>query len=158
MSTDQSSDCWAEFNLWRQLVVYVMHKEDKQPVVESFSKEAHRARSAGTTTCLCCSITSKSAQCSSYPLHSTIYCTNCWCQHTNECRGIKQRIITLQRWRRGITHSVYHMTPAQTPSKERKQLQALTAGSMSPTNYSPLTPQHYSQHSSMVVILGRGTS
>ena len=100
-------------------------------------------------TCLCCSITFEPAQCSSYPLHSTVYCTNCWHQHTNECRGIKQSIVTLQRWWREITHSVYHMTPAPTPDKARKQLQALTAGSMSPTNYSPLTPRHYSQQSSM---------
>ena len=99
--------------------------------------------------CLCCSNTFNPAQCSSYPLHSTVYCTSCWHQHTNKCKTIKQTIITLQRRWRGITHSVYHTTPAPTPGKERRQLQALTASSTSPTNYSPLTPQHYSQYSNM---------
>ena len=92
--------------------------------------------------CLCCSNTFNPAQCSSYPLHSTVYCTN-------KCRVIKQTSITLQRWWRGDTHSVYHTTLAPTLGKERRQLQALTASSTSPTNYSSLTPQHYSQYSNM---------
>ena len=97
------------------------------------------------TICLCCGRTFEPAQCSSYPLHSTVYCISCWCQHTNECRSIRQSIITLQRWWRGITNTVYHMVPTPTPDRARSRLQALSAGSMSTTSYSPLTPQHHSQ-------------
>ena len=141
LSTDQCSDCWAGADLWRQLVVYVMRKGSNQPVEEPNWKHS----GAADMTCLCCSITFEPAQCSSYPLHSTVYCTNCWRQHTTECRSIKQSITTLQRWWRGITHSVYHMAPAPTPDKAKRKLQALPSGSTSPTSYSPLTPQYYSQ-------------
>ena len=105
LSTDQCSDCWAGADLWRQLVVYVMRKGSNQPVEEPNWKHS----GAADMTCLCCSITFEPAQCSSYPLHSTVYCTNCWCQHTTECRSIKQSITTLQRWWRGITNSVYYL-------------------------------------------------
>jgi hypothetical protein len=161
LSTDQCSDCWAESNLWRQLVVHVMHAKSNswRKALRAHSGIAARNQPSNShwledtwptqRACLCCSNTYEPAQCSSYPLHSTVYCTSCWDQRTSKCRAIKQTIITLQRWWRGITHSVYHTTPTPTPGKERRQLQSLTSSSTSPTNYSPLTPQHYSQYSSM---------
>ena len=151
--TDHCSDCWAESDLWRQLVVYFMHKESKHGIkltTEGWSLQHAQHIEAATALCLCCDHAFNPTQCSQYPLQSTVYCNNCWHNQFSKCRSIKQNIIALQRWWRGIKHTVYHVAPATTPFKAKKQLLTLTSGDLSPTNWSPLTPQHYSQNSSFL--------
>ena len=101
MSTDQCSDCWAGSDLRKQLVVHVMHTKDGswKEALKAHPDIAARNQPSDShwlddtwpvqITCLCCSNIFNPVQCSSYPLHSTVYCSSCWHQRTNKCTTIK---------------------------------------------------------------------
>ena len=95
LSTDQCSDCWAGSDLWRQLVVHVMHAESNSwkealrahPGIAARNQPSNLHWLEDTWSiqraCLCCNNTFNPAQCNRYPQHSTVYCISCRHQHTN---------------------------------------------------------------------------